>query len=826
MSFEACIDAALKSRKITGKNRDFALDRYKNFLSEYTKKMGPDAAAQKAADDATNSIAAELSAKKRMRHMTVVRIAEGVEEVSRFKGGNIGEALRGFVSYDPRAPYMNYTALNVSLRGQYAAMVADLVDKYKPHEVLGKMKQETAGLDNFIRDLFEEGSGDPTAKAFAKAFKEMSTFARERFVAAGGILPELEDWRFPQYQDPVKLRATKMSDWVDEHTGWMDWNKIRYPDGKLVPLEERQAFLEAAFKAKLTDGAINPSTPHKKALGDQSASRVLKYKDSESWLAMHAKYGDGTVYDSIVNHMDNMAHLTAMTEVFSPNPDAFVESLKGVIANKAAKLDVDANGATSKNPLKKEKFFSGEIKKSFDTFDNEFAVINGQTAARPENQFGQAMSGTRNLLASALLAGATPAAIYGDLASSRFVANMNGMGEMKLFSQYLKNMNPFDPTHRRIAARMGFVNDNAMAIGVGQRRFADVENSNEGLTRYVSDTTFRMTLMSPHTQMARYAANTELLGLLTDSAGKPFNDLPFKETLEKHGIGEADWAAYSEIPDTDFGSGAVFKHPKELKDTRLGDRIMTMIVDEGRRMVPDSTVQGRAAFVGSTRGGTLSGELLRSAAMFRGFPMGIYYLIMRDAVLKASMKDRVSYISTYMLYMTMAGAVTLQTKELLAGRDPLAMLDTSDPKRTAAFWGNAILRGGGLGVFGDFLFSDLNSYGRGLPETLAGPMAQFMGDSLNLSFGNALQALLQEDTDFAIELNRYVQSYTPKPFYARLLLERMFFDNVTAMVDPKARQKIKRAERRALEERGQTFWWGRGESAPRRPPNVDLVRGL
>ena len=78
------------------------------------------------------------------------------------------------------------------------------------------------------------------------------------------------------------------------------------------------------------------------------------------------------------------------------------------------------------------------------------------------------------------------------------------------------------------------------------------------------------------------------------------------------------------------------------------------------------------------------------------------------------------------------------------GRDPR-------PMEGPEFWGAAFLQGGGLGIYGDFLFSDVNRFDRGLAETIAGPVVGFADDVRKLTIGNVTQAIKGEDTNAASE---------------------------------------------------------------------------
>jgi hypothetical protein len=141
------------------------------------------------------------------------------------------------------------------------------------------------------------------------------------------------------------------------------------------------------------------------------------------------------------------------------------------------------------------------------------------------------------------------------------------------------------------------------------------------------------------------------------------------------------------------------------------------------------------------------------------------------------------------------------------------------------FWGAALLQGGGLGIYGDFLFSDVNRYDRGLSETIAGPVVGFADDVRKLTIGNVTQAIKGEDTNIGSELINFAGRYTPGStlWYSRLALERMVLDQGKLWADPDAKSKMKRLESKYKREYGQNYWWRPGKTTPQRPPELSNV---
>lgn len=176
----------------------------------------------------------------------------------------------------------------------------------------------------------------------------------------------------------------------------------------------------------------------------------------------------------------------------------------------------------------------------------------------------------------------------------------------------------------------------------------------------------------------------------------------------------------------------------------------------------------------------------------------------------------------------MLGALGEQLSQISKGRDPLNMDGTTEKGR--AFWLKALTRGGGLGIFGDFLFSDVNRFGGGILNTLAGPVfGTQVPSATRLSIGN-LQELVKEGKmrNPGRELTRFVQLMTPgrSLWYGSLAMERLIFDEMQKMIDPNAAQAFRRIEQRARRERGQSYFSPPGRGLPpKRGPRLKEIAG-
>ena len=133
------------------------------------------------------------------------------------------------------------------------------------------------------------------------------------------------------------------------------------------------------------------------------------------------------------------------------------------------------------------------------------------------------------------------------------------------------------------------------------------------------------------------------------------------------------------------------------------------------------------------------------------------------------------------------------------GKDPRQM-------NTASFWTAAAIQGGGLGILGDLLYQGLTRADTGLSGTLGGPLAAAVDAGAQLVFPPVAALAAGEETNFGATLARHVRRYlNPTPFYLRLAVDRLFFDEVQALIDPEYRRSFRRIEQRAEENFGTSF---------------------
>ncbi len=133
-----------------------------------------------------------------------------------------------------------------------------------------------------------------------------------------------------------------------------------------------------------------------------------------------------------------------------------------------------------------------------------------------------------------------------------------------------------------------------------------------------------------------------------------------------------------------------------------------------------------------------------------------------------------------------------------------------------------MLKGGALGLYGDFLFSETGQHGQSPLAALLGPVASELESIIQLTQANAVQYVQGKDTNAGAELVRFAKSNLPliNQWYTKAALDHMFFQRLQEYFSP---GYLRRMKKRARDEFDQKFWWNPGDPTPDRAPNPDTA---
>jgi hypothetical protein len=840
MSLKNCIIEGVNEGRITQQQAQEATDLFESLESELVESLGVEGAAAAAGRQTFDQLKYDAVRRKQHNLLRIKTFAElqrlmreykhayGTKGASPFKGSmdgaRPGKAMQAMLFWDETAPQFSSNLHGTYLSARRQAL-AQMSEGLRANRQTLTGRRGKSMNHELLKEVFGEDSANPTAKLVAEQWAAASEYLRLRANAAGMAIAKRNDAGYlPQKHDQVKVRSAGKAAWISGIRDKLDLNKmIDERTGKPFRAEALELALNDVYET-ISSGGLNKVKSGSAGAGKSLANRrmdhrFLVFKNAEAWQKYMDEFGDGDVFDTMIGHIDAMSKDIAMLEQFGPNPTTTIEALK-IEAQKIASADdarTKSEAATNAYSMDANKF------------DDMLDLFTGEGSIPANVGAANAMSATRNLLQASLLGGVTLIAMPTDIFTSRMTGRLAGIPTAKLlrraFTQFVAPLSAQEKA--QFAVRLGIAADNWMTHAHGQARFFG-ELTGPQMTQTVSDVVLRGTALSHWTQAIRQTFGLEFLGHLGELKNKKFGELPAttRNTLEAYGIAEDRWNIIRST-DMEVQNGADFVRPLNIEERaglapglgrEIATQLMSLIENETNKAVPQATLRSRASLVGNRKRGTLGGEIVESFAQFKSFPVSVLQGNLLRYLNVDGLGHKALYTIEFVAGMTIAGALGLQAREMAKGRDPRNMNDMR-------FWGSALLMGGGLGLFGDFLYSDLNRYGGGLGASLGGPVAGTADQLRNLTMGNAAQAVMGQDTNTVSEMIKFAARNTPGAniWYIRLALERLAIERLGEMADPRAHRAYRRTQRKYLKEYNQRYWWAPGRAEPHRAPDLSAA---
>lgn len=692
--------------------------------------------------------------------------------------------------------------------------------------------QDVALIRNVLRELHGASSGDADAAGFAKVFREIADEALERFNRAGGSIRRLNDWASPQTHSFRRITLAGADEWIGDTLALVDPSKMLDDAGDPLDPQRLPEFLLGVYKHIATGQLDELGGPG--AIGGRHRDpRVLKFRNADAWLQYQEKYGDPDLFNALTGHIERMATEIGIMETLGPIPDDAVRMMRSAVVEDAALAPL----TTAQKAIRRLGYTVEPGKMRAWHVENLWNVTSGH-ASRPGSVLSaQINDGVRHLLMSVQLGSATISSVS-DLATIAVTAKWNGLPASRVLGRMFELMKPGSEEARTFAVRLGLGAQSWQSKFYAGSRFSE-EAAGPGLWHRMSDAVVRVSGLSAWTDAGRWAFGMEFMGMLGDHTGRALRDLEasgdsaleaLARSMRSAGITDADWDAVRALPTEGF-AGARYVTLEKLResgiDAELRDDItakfLTLVQSEMDFAVPTPSVEARSLITLGKRPGTVAGELLRAAGMYRSFPVTMVLSHLARGMNLTNFRHRGQYLASLFIGTTVMGALAYQGKNVVKGRDPL---DMTEPE----FWGAAMLQGGGLGIFGDFLAAGTggrNRYGNTFLATLGGPMATFGQDVAEAFSPSDLfdQASRERAVrDRADALLRYVPGSSL--WYTRVAFERLVADQVQQLVDPAAaRQRWSRSDRYWREQVGTETWWRHGDLVPNRAPDMTNVFG-
>lgn len=693
------------------------------------------------------------------------------------------------------------------VRNEYLSELVDAVHAVEP-KFFGLMHDPNS-VRAFARAVIDGNTADPIMTKAANTYIATLEAMRLRSNEAGTDIGQLDYGYIPQPHDVGRIAKAGRDAWSDYVFQRLDRTRYVLDDGSPMGDADVIKLVRDAYDTISTEGR-NKRVPGSAGQGSRAsrfddAHRVLHFKDADSHLDYLADFGRGSMMDAILGHVGGMAKNIGLMEEFGANPNSTYRLLKDT-----AEKEDNVTGARA-------------AWHEFATLDMTWDTLSGTTAQPVSPAMAQFFQGVRNFTVAAKLQSVMLSSIT-DAPLQVLVARSAGVPMGEAMKSVFRG---FGKGKRELA--------HDLAIGMdeiaGEMTRWHQDNLAQGWSAKLANSTMKLTLVEGWTNSLRRGYALTLSRALERHRATAWNalDEAGRRRMESAGVTESDWKIWQQAPAQDgmlTKDGIRAVNASEADLNRATARLLGYLDSEARTAILAPDLTTRASLQQGTKAGTWGGEVLRSLMLFKSFPLAIVDKHLRRLRNIPTTQGKVAYSAAMLTSLQLFGAVALQLKDLRDGKDPRDMT-------TGKFWLAAAAQGGGLGIFGDILYTGMGGDNRGGQAnwtSMLGPVFGTVMDGFSIARKGAGWAIADENKaddkldDLGAESLRFVKGNTPfiNLWYLRGATDHMVFHDLQEQLSP---GYLRRMRKRAQKDWNQQYWWEPGEAVPERAPNVAAAAG-
>lgn len=698
------------------------------------------------------------------------------------------------------------------VRQQYFGNIFPALDYVsKNSRLLGWFHDQKATVD-LVSEIFGKATGNAEAKAAAKSWLDTIEKMRARFNAGGGDVGKLDYAYLPQPHDALRVMRAGRDAWVDGVLPKLDRSRYMNTAGQVFDDAQLRTFLERAWET-ISSGGLNKMEPGKvtgtgKLANRHADARQIHFADADAYMQYMQDFGKGNPITAMQSHISGLARDIALVENMGPNPNQTAQ----LIMDQAHKLDGEARNV-------------GPV-----TAEQTWNTLTGAYNHPVNVRMAEIAQGIRNVTTAVKLQGS-------------FLSQFTDMGTLALNAQYhklpvwqtLADMpKALGKGYKEYANRVSLMSDSMVS---DMNRWAD-GHGGTGWTSKLANMTMQANFMSAWTDAGKRAFSVNMMGGVGKATRKEWSNLDKYDRVrfERAGITQnifdvwraatpEDWRgsqmltpdAIAAIPDESLkGLG----NPTRVKEQAIS-KLLGFIADEADTAITSPDLMARTIQAQGTQKGTLGGEIWRSTWLFKTFATSILSRQIgriQDINAAAGNKAAMAYGAQLMTSLTVLGGLSLQAKDMATGKDPR-------PVDNPRFWGAAFMQGGGMGIFGDILYTAIGGNSRGGQPNwtaFAGPVFGTGFDLLNVTTGNLGQLAAEKKTNFASEAIRFTKQNTPliNIWYAKAAIDHLIVNDMLEQANP---GYLRRMRSRTQKEWGQDYWWQPDDKMPARAPDPTAI---
>jgi len=672
-------------------------------------------------------------------------------------------------------------------------------------------------------EIMNEMLGIPTgikdAKNLAKVLKEFQADLRLRLNDLGANIGELDDWITKMSHDTQKMGRADIGSRLiaDNRYAWREYIKSR--------LDLKRTFRNVNDPKKIDeilDSIFNSlmSGDHTKYNGADSvygtknvtnrlnAARVLHFKNVQARQEYNIKFGEPSLKESIFSVLATSSRNIALMQELGTNPRNTLDKVLSLLKKKYKESD--------------PKIVS---QLNFKTFKNQFAELDGSINGIANDLLARAGMVVRSTGNMARL-GSASISSFGDLAQYMGTTSFQGRG---LLTGLFEAMSGLFRANDTAAMEVLQITSNSVAATAFRGNIYGAADDTWGRMGRLQNTFFKFNGMNGWVASLKSSMALGLsrhYGMLADTK---LSDLSIREQnfLTLYGIDEGKWNMLRSIKTLavdnkryltaesidDISNNSIIKYvgrklsEREIRNFKADLQLTwkNVLSDQGKHGSPEPDAAVRAITNQGLEKGTPMGETIRFIMQFKSFPISMWKKIIGRELYSYGPNEsslaKLGGLSTILLLGTFFGYLAMSTKDMLRGRSP------RDPKNKNTIL-QAFAQGGGAGIYGDFLISEIqNEYGNGIFETALGPTASDLKKLLDMV------STMNEPKKAGKKFFELVEGHTPflNLYYTKAAYDYLIGYQVKEMLDPGYFERMKQKHE---EKRGQSYYLKPGSLIP------------
>jgi hypothetical protein len=839
MAFEDCMAEVERAagRKLSDTEREAIAEQVDTIVKRARLDDVADltAAVQKRLDDFARDTVIAAQVARRNTALNKLATTKMLDYVTSVWGDNYGKGLKAYlggvasarrgardsVAAEQQSTVTNYAQsflAKLHIDGVHSFFTSGVLDKeiWRAVEQLGKDTPDMRGIP-------------VEAQKIARIIEEHSEHARLEANRHGANIGKLPGYVMKQTHDMYKIKAAGSDEWVKFVGDKLDLDRT-FPD---FSPEKRLEALRGIYTDFASGTHIKFGPPPtggftgSNNIGKRlSHDRTLHFKDADAGFEYNQKFGSGTLAEGVTYGLEKLASDTVLMRRMGPNAEANLDEVILKIsqrlraANDVKALDKFVKGA------------SGLKKRLWPNLNGESRIPHNTLGAKISSNVRKILQMAK--LGGALLSAPTDIAFYA--AEVRYQGGNMLSGMAEAIAGLARGR--YSPVTKEVIADLGVAMDSMKGSIMG--RF-DAEDMVPGAITKMQQVFFKLNGLQWWTDSLRTSFALASSHRLARAAGGAFDTLDpeLQRAMGLYGIDGPKWEVVRQAT-TKEADGRTYLTPEGVRE--LGDDVYAAYL-KGQGIEPTpgrianerdnlaasfrSYYADRAGFAvlepdavtrsylyGGSQPGTVGGEFLRHFMMFKSFSAAVIQRPLSREIygrgeqteLMKALKNgngEILGLANLLAWSTVFGYGAMSLKDLAKGKTPRDV--TEDP---VAVITAAMLQGGALGIYGDFLFGEMKSrHGGGPLDTLMGPTFATANQIFDL-IAQGKEGELEAGDVLKVAINN-----TPYAnlFYTKAALDYGFMYQISESMSP---GYLRRMERRAKEEKGQTYLFPPSQAIP------------